>query len=393
MRRSEAELELMQLSAATARCRDIASDRARHLGARVGWSTLLDRLRQRKLVSLLGPRVLELVGDQADEDFVDAVGRAATTGARRGAALQLISMRIVTLLGQAGIRAAPLKGPTLSQELYGDPGRRASNDIDLLVHPEDLGRAVAAARTLGYRPPADPVGSSGLPLLHFALVHEEDELPPLELHWRIHWYERRFAQERLLPPTIDPLGEWRPAAADQLAALLLFYARDGFIDLRLATDIATWWDVSEIPRGALADVQHAYPALDRALAVACAVSAHVVGLPCAHAIGEEHRQPPRDRIATRLANPHPKGSSSQLYADMGLIDGLLAPPGGFPSFVKRQLFPPRDVLDKHAKHGARTRPRAPLSRGVGVLARYSWSLTRLVRPSQQVHRLTQLPAK
>jgi hypothetical protein len=87
------------------------------------------------------------------------------------------------------------------------------------------------------------VQDCGLPLLHFVLVHERGELPPVELHWRVHWYERSFARERLLPPAVDPPGDWRPAPADELAALLLFYARDGFIDLRLASDLGAWWDV------------------------------------------------------------------------------------------------------------------------------------------------------
>ncbi len=50
----------------------------------------------------------------------------------------------------------------------------------------------------------------------------------MELHWRVHWYERSFAHERLLPPTPDdPPQNWRPAPADELAALLLFYAGMG----------------------------------------------------------------------------------------------------------------------------------------------------------------------
>src|SRR5205814_8803590 len=100
------------------------------------------------------------------------------------------------------------------------------------VAPEHLKRAVEVVRELGYARPTDYVDSSGLPLLHFALVHERDELPPVELHWRIHWYETRFARERLLAP--DGAPDWRPAPVDELAALLLFYARDGFTGLRQA---------------------------------------------------------------------------------------------------------------------------------------------------------------
>lgn len=52
------------------------------------------------------------------------------------------------------------------------------------------------------------------------LVHERGELPLVELHWRMHWYEQDFARERLLPPAEDPMGDWRPAPVDELATLL-----------------------------------------------------------------------------------------------------------------------------------------------------------------------------
>ena len=121
-------------------------------------------------------------------------------------------------------------------------------------------------------PPTDYVQDSGLPLLHFVLVHERGELPPVELHWRVHWYEQRFARERLLPPTAGQEGQWRPAPADELTSLLLFYARDGFIDLRLATDLGAWWDVHgpDLDPGALDEV------------LACLSTAHAGDPSCSH---------------------------------------------------------------------------------------------------------------
>ena len=56
--------------------------------------------------------------------------------------------------------------------------------------PEQLQAAVEVVRGLGYGAPTDYVQECGLPLLHFVLVHERGELPPVELHWRVHWYER-----------------------------------------------------------------------------------------------------------------------------------------------------------------------------------------------------------
>ncbi len=86
-------------------------------------------------------------------------------------------------------------------------------------------------------------------------------------------------------------------------------------------------------------------------------------------------------MAVRLANPNPHSSPSQLYADMGLIDGLLAPAGGFGAFVRRQLLPAPEVLDQQAEHGAKHRARSRLTRFVGVLARYALRMTSLLRAS------------
>ena len=117
------------------------------------------------------PRVRR--GGRPDE-FGAAVAGAIEETRRQDALLQLVSARTVAALGAAGIRATALKGPGLGEVLYGEAGRRLSSDIDLLVAAEQLDRAVEVVRELGYARPSDHVYSSGLPLLHFAMVHEGD---------------------------------------------------------------------------------------------------------------------------------------------------------------------------------------------------------------------------
>jgi hypothetical protein len=381
MARSKAEQQLILLSAGTTARRTAMAARAEDLIAEVDWQRLAQTLRQRRLLPTLGPRIVELAQGAADDDFIAAVDLGIAAGRRHGAFLQLVALRAIAMLADAGIRASALKGPLMGEVLYGDPGRRPSSDIDLLISPEQLQGAVEVIRTLSYEAPTDYVYDGGLPLLHFLLVHERSELPAVELHWRVHWYERSFASERLLPSAVNALGDWRPAPADELAALLLFYARDGFVDLRLATDLSAWWDVygGELPAGVLDELLSTYPALRRVLRVSTAVAERMVGLPAAQIVGELPRLSIRERLAVRLANPHPQSSTSQLYADIGLIDGLLAPPGGFGAFVRRNLLPPDEVLDQQARHGARRRARSPLGRGVGVLGRYGLTMTRLAR--------------
>jgi hypothetical protein len=334
--------------------------------------------------------VQELVGPDAEDEFDAAVRDALSAGRRQAVLLQAVGARVTDALADAGIRCALLKGPQLGEAIFGDPGRRLSGDVDLLVAPEQLCLAVECVRQLGYRAPEDRLQADGLPVLHFALAHAEEALPPVELHWRVHWYERRFAQERLLPSLLeDSIVGWRPAPADELAALLLFYARDGFIDLRLASDLSAWWDAhgGQLPQGALAEHLESFPALARALSTAALVASAVVGLPARELFGESPSIDVRARVAARLANPNPRMSTRQLYADRGLIDGLLMPSGEFPRFVRRQVFPAPEVLATRAQSSTHRLRAALGDRGrlllrCGILGRYGLTMTRLVRASE-----------
>jgi len=379
-RHPSTEEQLILLSAGTAARRQATRERIDELGALADWSVVAELLRARRLLPLLGPRLVELAKGNGEDDFPAIVAEAVDVGRRQGAFLELIEARVRSALADAGIVSAPLKGPRLSEALYGDPGRRASSDIDLLVAPEQLRDATDVVRELGYAAPIDHVDDRGLPLLHFALLHEDGQLPPVELHWRIHWYERDFACDRLLPPSGELADGWRPAPIDELTSLLLFYARDGFIDLRLATDIGAWWDAlgAQLQPGALGVMLRAYPALARVLVASARVAERTVGVPARQVIAPGARLGGRGSIAARLANPLPRSSQPQLYADMGLIDGLLAPRGDFGGFIKRQIAPPHEVIWEHAHKAQTSRVPSTLGYSLRVLGRYGLTMTRLL---------------
>ena len=370
----------MLIAAATAARRaDLAADLAADLD-RVDWDNLERTLRGRHLLATLGPRLLEAAGGDATPAFAAAVEDALVTGHRRGMFLRLVSERATSALAEAGIRSAPLKGPDLAESLYGDPGRRFSNDIDLLVAPEQLSAAAIALQALEYHPPQDHIEANGLPLLHLSLSHVREELPPIELHWRIHWYEDEFAHDRLLPSTGDSAA-WRPEPIDEFAALLLFYARDGFVDIRLAADLAAWWDFFGDAVGSreMGKFLAAYPAFARVVPAALCAAERTVGLPAERVLPQAMRLNRRQRAAVRLANPNPVSSKAQLFAEIGLIDGLLAPPGGFGPFVRRNVLPHREVLEIHAAAANRDQPRSAAGRAFGIVARYALAMTRLAR--------------
>jgi hypothetical protein len=378
---SLAERQLILISAGTAARRQKMRERAKRLTGAVDWTQLSEALRLRRLLPILGPRIIELADGRVSDDFGAAVEHGLTVGRRRGVFQRIVSLQVMAAFADVGIRAAALKGPLLSEAIYGDPGRRRSGDIDLLVAVEQLHAAAKVVCGMGYAPPTDYVEDTGLPLLHFRLVHEQGRLPPVELHWRVHWYERSFARDRLLPNAVDRSGSWRPDPADDLAALLLFYARDGFVDLRLASDLSAWWDAfgANLKPGALDELLQAYPALARAISAAAKVAERIIGLPATQIIKRLSELDLRERMAVRLANPNPHASQSQLYADMGLIDGLLMPRGDFRAFMRRQVILPAEVLDELDRRAPKRRARSPLGRGAGILGRYGLTMTRLAR--------------
>jgi hypothetical protein len=86
-----------------------------------------------------------------------------------------------------------LKGTILSLDLYGDLGLRQSNDLDLAVAPDDIGRAQACLESLGWRLdntyfPITPRQQERLREAehHLGFIHPQRG-GILELHWRNHW--------------------------------------------------------------------------------------------------------------------------------------------------------------------------------------------------------------
>ena len=58
--------------------------------------------------------------------------------------------RILNALESRGVPAYPFKGPALSVMLYGDPARRQSKDLDILVPKDGVRKAIDCLDTLGY---------------------------------------------------------------------------------------------------------------------------------------------------------------------------------------------------------------------------------------------------
>lgn len=297
---------------------------------------------------------------------------------------ELIAVQALTALDDAGVRSVALKGTGLATRLYGDAALRPSSDIDVLVAAHELTAAVGALERLGWRASPAPLDAHGRPLLHIAMAPPAASVaPPVELHWRVHWYEERFAAEALARATRDAAG-FALTPADDLAFLLLFYARDGFLGLRYLADIAAWWDAYGSP-DVLAEVRELrgrHPQLSAALSAAARVADGLAGAPLAPVTDGQHGR--RWKLAARSVALFPDPEEDP-RAQAGLVDILLAPRGErLRTFVRRTFFP------RAAIEGGVPRPSgdegSPWLEGASHIARRLGDLVAVSRRAAGAHR-------
>jgi hypothetical protein len=317
--------------------------------------------------ALAATRLVSLVPELADELTDELEVRIGIN--RRHALLNIeITRRVIGSLADGGVRAVPLKGPSLAERIHGDMGLRGSADVDVLVSKADLTPAVAALISAGYVPLED-IELEDRPLLHYALRPRTGSGPPVELHWRVHWYEAEYGNRMVerTPPSQD--GVPRLAPPDELAALLLVYARDGLHGLRQPADIAAWWDRygDRLAPGALGEILDAHPRLVRPLLASLHQVSSLMGVPGQELAGARHPDR-RTQLACRLSSWTLAPDFDQLEADRVLIDYFLGPDGDGLRFVRRHVLAPRSQATSRAGR---------LLHPLKLLIRHALSLSRI----------------
>ncbi|MNR03659.1 hypothetical protein D3C85_1195650 [compost metagenome] len=111
-------------------------------------------------------------------------------------------------LEEAGIQAIPLKGTLFSEKYFGDLGARGTSDIDLLVRPSELERAIQCVKSLGYMTEQERIPS------HFHWSFSKDiphsAIPmTIELHWDLLKDKTSNLQIAEFWEQATPLGSYR----------------------------------------------------------------------------------------------------------------------------------------------------------------------------------------
>jgi hypothetical protein len=136
--------------------------------------------------------------------IAQAIRIEAEAALRQTLALTAEAARLQSLFAEAKVPIMFIKGITLAILAYGRLGMRNSMDVDFLVPPESLSKAIAIVEGAGYircNPPAS-ISNSQLRMLtatrkDLGYFHAEKKLM-IELHWRL-LRNRHFLIETSIP--------------------------------------------------------------------------------------------------------------------------------------------------------------------------------------------------
>lgn len=332
--------------AGTAERRAAEATELERMAGSVDYEVLTALIGGARLLPLLGSRLVAAAPDAVPDSFREVLDATTSRARRRASLVAQVTLLLTRTLDGAGIPVVALKGPHLAERLYGDAGMRISNDIDLLVAPEHFHTAAGVLGRLGYRSVRARRWVGDLPLFEGSLRASEDWKPPVDLHWRLHWYDEPFSRDFVLRSAPDTQGMLTPEPLDEFAALSLFWCRDGLSGLRHAADIAAHWDRygNDLPACALDELSASYPPLRQAFAVAAVAAAEAVGVPATRLLADPGAQRRSVRMALGLSSLLEPTSRAQAEARIVLLDALLTPRRPRLDVVSRHLAPPAPVI-------------------------------------------------
>jgi hypothetical protein len=152
---------------------------------------------------LLYTRIAEHAPDLIADSILVQLASEFRASVARNLQLTGALIAIVRSFSAAGIAMLPHKGPMLAQAAYGDLAMREFADLDILIHPSDLPRALAILADLGYRVSDSLAWLSPPALMRWTC--EMSYISPrgvaVDLHWRLtpsHY-----------PVQLDPEVLWR----------------------------------------------------------------------------------------------------------------------------------------------------------------------------------------
>ncbi len=293
---------------------------------------------------------------------------------------ELAAIQLTRALASEGVIAMVLKGAPTALRLYTTLTlRQTSVDLDLLVASRYLDRASGLVERLGWEPSHEPLFSNGLPDYHHTHL-SQGLAPTVEVHWRVQWYDERSHTESLLANAVTIDGLKVPAALDILGIALLGYARDGFHRLRIAADIAAWWETFGQLHGRDVEAMLSSGPLARPLTIAAQAAAHVVGTPQPQLRAVDRLA----KLAEGVALADEPCSARVFHAQRALIDVAVCPAHLRGARFKSMWFRHPAILRSH--HPQFPEAGIPVLRGVSAARTLGLAAPLAVRGVRSRHR-------
>jgi hypothetical protein len=196
------------------------------------WQGIAPRLARSLVVSGVAAEIPHHVGEQLQSQYFATMARSLV--------LHRELERVVDELRRHRIDVMLLKGAALLPLVHHDPGVRIMDDLDLLVHREDLALADRVIRNLGYVASASAPVALTLPTAdgrnplphHLAALVRTDGGVTIELHHKLGDsytpldFDAEGLWDRAVPCTAGQAMCLRPSSEDQLAHVCLHFLVD-----------------------------------------------------------------------------------------------------------------------------------------------------------------------
>jgi hypothetical protein len=140
-------------------------------------------------------------------------------------------LEVAKKLQGEGIEFINLKGPLLSQRIYGDPTYRYSRDFDILVEPSQVDQTIGLLQKLGFGfPEFEWPESPGRQQITLHFINQVEMINPqtgvmIEVHWKL--FSARIAEPKVIDELLrehTELTEFGGVSLKQLSgAFELFY--------------------------------------------------------------------------------------------------------------------------------------------------------------------------
>ncbi|MBP2645632.1 MAG: hypothetical protein H6Q75_1072 [Firmicutes bacterium] len=211
----------------------------------IDWQYVLTLVRYHQSGSLVY-KTLSQVPELVPQEILKALHREYKENMARSLVMTGELVKICAVLERQGIAYAVLKGIPLGYMLYGDLGYRVSGDLDILVWPEELDKAVSLLEGMEFRR-EDPSflterGRKGwlAETNHFTLHHKNGIA--VELHWRLENNELSLPLAYVQGSLTNVMVAGHKISVMNKEELLLFLvlhgAKHGWARVKWLTDIA-----------------------------------------------------------------------------------------------------------------------------------------------------------